>query len=40
MSDVVLIIDAMTIHKGAQRDPKKVCYVGSVDHGTGLPEAS
>ena len=39
MSDVVLIIDAMAIHKGMWQDSKKKCYVGRVDYGTGPPEA-
>ena len=39
MSDVVLIVDAMDLHKGTWWDQKKRCYVGRVDYGTALPEA-
>ena len=38
-SDVVLIVDAMSLHKSTWWDPKERCYVGTVDYGTGLPEA-
>ena len=38
-SDVVLIVDAMSLYKGTWWDPKERCYVGTVDYGTGLPEA-
>ena len=38
-SDVVLIVDAMSLYKGTWWDPKEWCYVGTVDYGTGLPEA-
>ena len=38
MSDVVLITDAVAIHKEAFLDPKKKFYVGRVDYGTCLPE--
>ena len=40
LSDVVLIIDAMAIHKGTWWDPKKRSFVGNVDYGTAVPEAS
>ena len=36
-SDVVLIVDAMSLNKGTWWDPKEWCYVGTVDYGTGLP---
>ena len=39
MSDAVLIIDAMAIHKGTWWDAKKKTYVGQVDYGTALIEA-
>ena len=39
MSDVVLIVDAMELHKGTWWDQKKRCFVGRVDYGTALPEA-
>ena len=39
MSNVVLMLDAMAIHKGTWWDPKQKCYVGHVDYGTGIPEA-
>ena len=39
-SDVVLIVDAMAIHKGTWWDPKKRSFVGNVDYGTAIPEAS
>ena len=40
VSDVVLIVDAMAIHKGTWWDPRKRCFVGNVDYGTAIPEAS
>ena len=39
MSDVVLIVDAMDLHKGTWWDEKKRCYIGRVDCGTALPDA-
>ena len=39
MSDVVLIVDAMELHKGTWWNQKKRCCVGRVDYGTALPEA-
>ena len=39
MSDVVLIVDAMELHKGTWWDQKNRCYVGRVDYGTALPVA-
>ena len=39
MSNVVLVLDGMAIHKGTWWDPKQKCYVGRVDYGTGIPEA-
>ena len=39
MSDVVLIVDAMELHKGTWWGQKKRCYIGRVDYGTALPEA-
>ena len=38
MSDIVLIVDAMALHKGTMWDPKTRQYVGTVDYGTALPE--
>ena len=38
-SDVVLIVDAMSLYKGTWWDPKEWCYVRTVDYGTGFPEA-
>ena len=38
-SDVVLTVDAMSLYNGTWWDPKEWCYVGTVDYGTGLPEA-
>ena len=34
MSNVVLIVDAMTLHKGTTWDPKSKSYAGLVDYGT------
>ena len=39
MSDVVLILDAMELHKGTWWDKKKRCYIERIDYGTALPEA-
>ena len=39
MSDVVLIVDPMSIYKGTLWDPKERYYIGRVEYGTGLPEA-
>ena len=36
---MLLIIDAMAIHKGTWWDAKKKMYVGHVDYGTALIEA-
>ena len=38
MSEVVLMVDAMTLHKGTVWDPKSKSYVGTVDYGTTIPE--
>ena len=38
-SDVVLIVDAMSLYKGTWWDPKEWCNVGTVDYGTDMPEA-
>ena len=38
MSDVVLVLDAMALHKGTIWDPKSKQYVGTVDYGTAMPE--
>ena len=40
MRDVVLIVDAMELHKGTWWGQMKRCYIGRVDYGTALPEAS
>ena len=40
MSDVVLIVDAMALHKGTIWDPKTKQYVGMVDYGTAVPEVT
>ena len=40
LADVVLIVDAMAIYKGTWWDPKKRSFVGNVDYGTAIPEAS
>ena len=39
VSDVVLIVYAMELHKGTWWDQKKRFYIGRVDYGTALPEA-
>ena len=39
MSDVVLIVDAMSLRKGTVWDPVSKKYVGTVDYGTTLPES-
>ena len=38
MSDVVLIVDAMAIHKDTTWDPKTKRFVGTVDYGMAMPE--
>ena len=38
MSDVVLIVDAMTLYKMTVWDDANKCYVGLVDYGTAMPE--
>ena len=38
MSDVVLIVDAMALHKGTTWDLKSKSYVSLVDYGTAKPE--
>ena len=38
MSDVVLIVDAMALHKGTMWDQKSRKYVGTVDYGAAIPE--
>ena len=38
MSEVVLMVDAMTLHKGTVWDPKLKSYIGTVDYGTAIPE--
>ena len=38
MSDAVLIVDAMALHKGTIWDPKSKQFVGTVGYGTALPE--
>lgn len=40
MKDVTLIVDAMTLHKGTFWDPKSKSFVGRVDYGIAVPEAS
>ena len=39
MKEVVLIVDAMTLHKGTVWDPTSKQYVGYVDYGMAVPEA-
>ena len=39
MSDVVVIVDAMALHKSTIWDPKTRKYVGTVYCGTAIPEA-
>ena len=38
MSEVVLVVDAMALHKSAIWDPVAQQYVGSVNYGTAIPE--
>ena len=38
MSDVVLIVDAMALHKGTMWDQKLKQYVGTVNYGPAVPE--
>ena len=38
MSEVVLIVDAMALHKGTFWDQKTKQYVGTVNYGTAIPE--
>ena len=40
MSEVVLVVDAMSWHKGTMWDPISKQYVGNVDYGTAVPEVS
>ena len=40
MSEVVLVVDAMSLHKGSMWDPVLKRYVGNVDYGTAVPEVS
>ena len=40
MSEVVLVVDAMSLHKGTMWDPISKQYVGNVDYGTAAPEVS
>ena len=40
MSKVVLVVDAMALHKGTMWDPISKQYVGNVDYGTAVPEVS
>ena len=40
MSEAVLVVDAMAIHKGAFWDPKLHCFVGCIDYGIAIPEPS
>ena len=39
MLDVVLIVNAMELHKGTWWNQKKRCYIGRVDNATALLEA-
>ena len=39
LPDVVLIVDAMELHRGTWWEQKKRCYIKRVDYGTALPEA-
>ena len=39
MTDAVLVVDAMAIHKGTFWDPKNWQYVGNVNYGTAVPKA-
>ena len=38
MSDVALIVDAMTLHKMTVWDDASKCYIGLVDYETVMPE--
>ena len=38
MSEVVLVVDAMSLHKGTIWDPISKQYVGNVDYGAAVPE--
>ena len=38
MSDIVLLVDAMAVHKFTMWYPKTKQYVGTVDYGTAVPE--
>ena len=38
MSDIVLVVDTMALHKATIWDPKTKQYVGTVDYGTAVPE--
>ena len=40
MSEVVLVVDAMSLHKGTMWDPISKQCVGNVDYGTAVPEVS
>ena len=40
MSEVVLVVDAMSLHKGTLWDPISKQYVGNVDYGTAVPKVS
>ena len=40
MSEAVLVVDAMAIHKGACWDQKLHRYVGCIDYGITIPEAN
>ena len=40
MSEVVLVVDAMSLHKGTMWGPLSKWYVGNVDYGTAVPEVS
>ena len=40
MRELVLVIDAMVLHKGTAWDPKRKCYVDTVDYGAASPEAT
>ena len=39
MTDAVLVVEAMAIHKDTFWDPKNQQYVGNVNYGTAVPEA-
>ena len=40
MSEVVLIVDAMSLHEGTIWDPVSKQYFGNVEYGTAVPEVS